>query len=237
MVMISSEARSKIQKYGKETREIQQKGIPFNVRLFVPVVNPFSEKRMLFKAQYKVTGVSLEEMKEGLIFGNFTSFMDMKVDEYDRKNGTRHFIINPFTKKLEEVWGGKLGKVGIRAGHSVAAGMVAMLGLVEWHMREEPVSSPDLASIHVNVTSRFFRGVFMFRVHRQPDGVIVDDDWLPEGGGDVRTPSLPMANLVLSTHPLGFEQIVERTVEEVVEARHQGRPYVGQIGPPSKDIS
>ncbi len=237
MVMISSEARSKIQKYGKETREIQQRGIPFNVRLFVPVVNPFAEKRMLFKAQYKVTGVSLDEMREGLIFGNFTSFMDMKVDEYNRKNRTRHFIINPFTKKLEEVWGGKLGNVGIRAGHSVAAGMVAMLGLVEWHMREEPVSNPDLASIHVDVTSRFFRGVFMFRVHRQPDGVIVDDDWLPEGGGDVRTASLPMANLVLSTHPLGFEQIVERTVEEIVEAKHQGRPYVGQIGPPSKEMA
>lgn len=237
MVRISNEARSLIQDYGKKTLEIQQKGIPFNVRLFVPVVNPFSEKRLLFKAQYKVSGVTLEEMMEGIMFGNFSSFMDMKVDEYDRKKKTRHFIINPFTKKLEEVWGGALGQVGVRAGHSVAAGMVAMLGLVEWHMREEPAPGPDLAAIHVNVTSRFFRGVFMFRVHRQPDGVVVDDDWLPEGGGDVRTATLPMGTLVLSTHPLGFEQIVERVTEEIVEARHQGRPYVGQIGPPSKDVA
>jgi len=237
MVMISSEARSMIQDYGKKILEIEQNGIPFNVRLFVPVINPFAEKKLLFKAQYKVTGVSLEEMREGLLFGNFTSFMDMKVDEYNRKNRTRHFIINPFTKKLEEVWGGKFGKAGIRAGDSVAAGMVAMLGLVEWHMREEPITSPDLVTTHVNVTSRFFRGVFKFRVHRQPDGVIVDDDWTHEGGGDVRTATFPMANLVLSTHPLGFEQIVERVTEEVVQAKHQGRPYVGQIGPPSKEIA
>ncbi len=232
MVMISSEARSRIQKYGKETLEIGQKGLP-NVHLFVPLVNPFSEKRLYFKAQYKITGVSLEEMVEGIMFGNFTSFMDMKLDEYSRKNKTRHFKINPFTKKLEEVWGGTLGKVGVSAGHTVAAGMVAALGLVEWHMRMEPPPNPDLAAIHVNVDSRFFRGVFMFRVHRQPDCVIVDDDWLPEGGGDVRTATLPMGNLVLSTHPLGFEQIVERVTDKIVQARHKGSTYVGQIGPPS----
>ncbi len=119
----------------------------------------------------------------------------------------------------------------------MAAAMVAMLGLVEWHMSEEPVTNPDLVTIHVKVTSRFFRGVFKFRVHRQPDGVIVDDDWLPEGGGDVRTATLPMANLVLQTHPLGFEQIVERVVEEIVQARKQGRPYIGQIGAPSREIA
>ena len=49
--MISSEARSRIEKYGKATLEIRQKGIPFNVRLFVPIVNPFVEKQMLFKAK------------------------------------------------------------------------------------------------------------------------------------------------------------------------------------------
>ncbi len=237
MVMISSEARSLIEKYGKETREIKQKGVPFNVRPGVPIANPFAEKQMLFKAQYKLKGISLEDAREGIMFGNYSSFMDQKLEEYSRKKRTRHFIINPFTKKLEEVWGGKLGSFGVRAGHTVAAGMVKMLGLVEWHMSEEPITNPDLVTVHVVVTSRFFRGVFKFRVHRQPDGVIVDDDWLPEGGGDVRTATIPMATLVLTTHPLGFEQIVERAVEEIVEARHQGRPYQGQIGPPSKEIA
>ncbi len=236
MVMISSEAQSRIADYGTKTLEIQQKGIPFNVRLFVPIANPFAEKQMRFKAQYKVAGVDLEDMREGLMFGNFTSFMDMKLDEYSRKDRTRHFIINPFTKKLEEVWGGALGRAGVAAGHGVAAAMVKMLGLVEWHMSEKATGKQDLAVIHVKVTSRFFRGVFLFRVHRQSDGVIVDDDWLPEGGGDVRTATLPMANLVLSTHPLGFEQIVQRAVEEILQAKKQGRRYEGQIGPPSREI-
>ena len=236
MVMISSEARSRIQKYGKEIREIQQAGIPFNVRPGIPIANPFVGKQLLFFAQYKVEGVTLEEMREGIMFGNFRSFMDMKMDQYSRKKRTRHFKINPFTKKLEEVWGGALGKLGETSGHAVAAFMVAALGLVEWEMSEEPVTSPDLFTIHVDVTSRFFRGHFKFRIHGQQDRLIVDDDWLPEGGGDVRTATIPMATLVLSTHPLGFEQIVERVVEEVVEARHQGRPYVGQIGPPSEEI-
>ena len=237
MVMISSEARSRIEKYGKATLKIRQKGIPFNVRLFEPIVNPFVEKRMLFKAQYKLAGISLEDVREGLLFGDFSSFMDMKLDEFSRKSRTRHFKINPFTKKLEEVWGGKFGSVGVRTGHKVASAMVKMLGLVEWHMSDETDDNPDLVSIRVKVTSRFFRGVFMFRAHRQPDGVLVDDDWLPEGGGDVRTPSLPMANLVLQTHPLGFEQIVERITEEILQANTQGRPYVGQMGPSSIEIA
>jgi hypothetical protein len=237
VVMISSEARSRIEKYGKVTREIRQKGIPFNVSLFVPIANPFVEKQMLFKAQYRLTGIGLEDVREGLMFGDFTGFMDMKLDEFSRKKRTRHFKINPFTKKLEEVWGSKFGRAGIRAGHAVAAAMVKMLGLVEWHMSEEPGDNPDLVSIRVKVTSRFFGGVFMFRVHRQPDSVIVDDDWLPEGGGNVRTPALPMANLVLQTHPLGFEQIVERITEEILQAKKKGRPYVGQIGLPSIEIA
>ncbi len=237
MVMISDEARSHIQKYGKQILEVRQKGIPFNVPLFVPIVNPFVEKEMLFKAQYKLTGVSLEEMREGFLFGNFTSFMDMKVDEYSRKKRTRHFIINPFKKKFEEILGPKFGNAGIRAGDAVANTMVNMLGLVEWHMWEELVENAETAVTKVRVTSKFFHGVFVFRLHRQPDGVIVDDDWTPEGGGDVRTPALPMANLVLSTHPLGFEQIVERVTEEVVQAKEQGRPYVGEIGLPSIEVN
>jgi hypothetical protein len=138
---------------------------------------------------------------------------------------------------MEEVLGGMFGALGVRTGHAVAASMVAMLGLVEWEMSEEPAAGPDLFTIHVKVTSRFFGGHFKFRIHRQPDGVILDDDWLPEGGGDVRTPTLPMAALVLETHPVGFEQIAERVVEEIVQARHAGRPYTGQIGPPSEELN
>jgi hypothetical protein len=232
--MISSEARSLIQDYGETIKEVQQSGIPFNVPIFLPIVNPFAEKRMRFKARYKLTGVTLEEVREGVMFADFRSFMDMKMETFSRKARTRHFKINPFTKKMEEVLGGTFGQLGEHTGHFVAASMVAMLGLVEWEMAEEPVTSPDLVTIHVDVTSRFFRGHFKFRIHRQPDGVILDDDWLPEGGGDVRTPTLPMAALVLSTHPVGFEQITERLVEEIVQARNAGRPYEGQI-PPSEE--
>jgi hypothetical protein len=114
--------------------------------------------------------------------------------------------------------------------------MVRMLGLVEWEMSEEPVTDPDLVTIHVKLTSDLFGGHFKFRMSRAPDGVIVDDDWRPEGGSDVRTGTIPMANLVLMTHPLGFEQIVERVVEEILQARSQGRPYVGQIGAPSVEV-
>jgi hypothetical protein len=236
MVMISSEARSRIRKYGEETREIQQTGIPFNIPLGVPIANPFVRKQLLFFAQYKLTGVTLEEVREGILFASFHDFMDAKMETYSRKNRTRHFKINPFKKKLEEVWGKRFGKLGIRAGDAVADFMVNMLGLVEWEMSEEPITDPNLVTIHVKLTSDHFGGHFKFRIHRQPDGVILDDDWLPKGGGDVRTGSIPMGNLVLMTHPLGFEQIAERIVEEIVEARNQGRPYVGQIGPPSEEL-
>jgi hypothetical protein len=170
------------------------------------------------------------------MFGDFSSFMDRKMETFSRKNRTRHFKINPFTKKLEEVLGGSAGQLGVYTGQSVAAFMVAMLGLVEWEMNEEETGDPDLACIHVNVTSRFFRGHFKFRIHRQSDGVLLDDDWLPSGGGDVRTATIPMANLVLSTHPLGFEQIAERVVEEILEARGEKRSYKGQIQPPAVDL-
>lgn len=236
MVMISSEARSRISNYGKEVREIQQAGVPFNIPLFVPLANPFVEKQLLFFAQYKLAGVTLEEVREGVLFGDFSSFMDRKMETFSRKNKTRHFKINPFTIKLGEVLGGAVGQVGVATGHTIAAAMVAALGLVEWEMSEEETGDPDVALIHVDLTSRFFRGVFKFRIHRRPDGVIIDDDWLPSGGGDVRTATIPMANLVLSTHPLGFEQITERVVEEILQARAAGRPYVGQIKPPAVDL-
>jgi hypothetical protein len=236
MVMISGAARSRIRKFGKDTRAIQQSGIPFNIPVGVPIANPFVRKQMLFRARYKVTGVTLEEVREGVLFANFRDFMDMKMETFSRTARTRHFKINPFKKKFEEVLGSKLGKAGTRAADAVADSMVAMLGLVEWEMSEEPITNPDLVTIHIKVTSRFFGGHFKFRISREPDGVIVDDEWRPEGGGDVRAGSVPMANLVLATHPLGFEQIVERAVEEILQAQNQGRPYVGQIGPPSEEL-
>jgi hypothetical protein len=45
-----------------------------------------------------------------------------------------------------------------------------------------------------------------------------------------------MAALVLETHPVGFEQIAERVVDEIVQARRAGRPYTGQIGPPFQEM-
>jgi hypothetical protein len=236
MVMISDAARSRIQKYGKDTREIQQAGIPFNIPLGVPIANPFARKQLLFKARYKLTGVTLEDVREGILFASYRDFMDMKMETFSRRSRTRHFKINPFKKKMEEVLGGTFGGIGIRTGDAVSEFMVAMLGLVEWQMTEEPIANPDLVTIHVDLTSDLFGGQFKFRIHRQPDGVILDDDWLPEGGGDVRTGTIPMANLVLTTHPLGFEQIAERVVEEILQAQNQGRRYVGQIGPPSEDL-
>jgi hypothetical protein len=234
--MISAEARSRIQDYGKKIREIQQSGVPFNVPVGFPIVNPFVWKRLLFKAQYRLTGVGFDEICDGLLFGNFRSFMDIKMETYSRKNRTRHFKLNPFTIKMGEVGKRYMGEFGVRRGHTLAAFMVDKLGLVEWEMSEEPRTNPDVVTIHVKLTSRYFGGQFKFRVHRRPEGVILDDDWMPEGGGDVRTPSLPMGNLVLMTHPLGFEQIAERVVEEILQARNQGIPYVGQIGPPSEEL-
>jgi hypothetical protein len=202
----------------------------------VPIVNPFARKQLLFRGRYKLTGLALEDVREGMLFASFRDFMDMKMETFNRKARTRHFRMNPFKKKFAEVLGSRFGRTGIRVTDAVADGMVAALGLVEWQMREEPVASPDLATVHVDVTSTFWGGHFKFRISRDPDGVIVDDDWRPEGGGDVRAGTLPMATLVLMTHPLGFEQIVERAVEEILQAQGQGRPYVGQIGLPSVEL-
>jgi hypothetical protein len=235
--MISSEARSRIHHFGRKVCEIQQSGIPFNVPLGIPIVNPFVWKQLLFKAQYKLIGVDLEEVGQGILFGNFRSFMDMKMETYSRRKRTRHFKINPFTIKMGEAGQRYLGEFGMRRGHALASFMVSKLGLVEWEVSEEPRTDPDVVSLHVDLRSKYFGGHFKFRVRRHPEGVILDDDWLPEGGGDVRTPSLPMGNLVLKTHPLGFEQIAERVVEEIVQARAKGCPYVGQIGPPSQELA
>lgn len=236
MVPISTAGQARIEKFGEMTREIQQAGIPFNVPVGVPIANPFAGKQLLFRAQYKLTGVSFEDVREGVMFASYRDFMAFTMEEFNRRARTRHFRMNPFKKKFAEVLGSRFGSAGVSATDALADFMVAMLGLVEWHMREEPITSPDLVIIHVDVTNRLFNGHFKFKIRREPDGVIVDDEWRPEGGGDVRTSTLPMANLVLLTHLLGFEQIVERAVEEIVQAQNEGRPYVGQIGPPSVEI-
>lgn len=235
MSTISTETKSRIQTYGRTVREIQQRGVPFNVPVGVPVVNPFVEKQLRFRAQYKLPSVALEDVREGILFGDFRSFMDMKMETYSRVDRRRHFKLNPFTKKMEQILGGHFGRTGVRTGHAIAAFMVKMLGLVEWEMSEEPAKGADVSCVRVKVTSRFFRGYFSFWIRREADGVVLDDDWLPESGGDVRTPALPMGWLVLLTHPLGFEQIAERVLDEIVRARRAGRPYVGEIGPPIEE--
>jgi hypothetical protein len=237
MVMISSAARSRIREVGEETKEIEQAGIPFNVPLGLPIFNPFVRKHLLFFARYKVSGVTVEDVRQGILFASFRDFMDIKLEEYSRTQRTRHFKINPFKKKFEEIFGGTFGSMGRFAADVVADSMVATLGLVEWRMREEPITDPDRVTIHVDLSSRYFGGHFKFRISRERDGVFVDDEWRPEGGGDVRAASLPMANLVLATHPVGFHQIVERVTEEIFQAQNAGRPYVGEIGAPSEQLA
>ena len=56
-----------------------------------------------------------------------------------------------------------------------------------------------------------------------------------ESGGEVRARSLPMAWLVLETHPVGFEQIVERVADEVVRAQREGRAYTGELTEPTPE--
>ena len=236
MPAISSAARSRIQKLGRETRRIRQSGIPIDVPLGVPIANPFAEKQLLFKGSYRLSGITLEDVREGLLFASYRDFMDIKSESFSRRARTRELVFNPFKKKLEEVLGGIFGKLGIRVAGAVADFMVGLLGLIEWRLSEEPAPDPDAASIHVAVKSKLFGGHFRFRIHREPDGVVLDDDWLPEAGANLRAGSLAMANLVLGTHPLGFEQIAERVVEEILQAHAQGRPYAGEIGPPSVDL-
>src|SRR3990172_7885372 len=85
MVMISDAARSRIQTVGKTLREIQQSGIPFNIPIGVPVANPFVRKPLLFRARYKVTGVTFEDVREGVMFASFRDFMDLKMETFSRK--------------------------------------------------------------------------------------------------------------------------------------------------------
>ncbi|OFW18527.1 MAG: hypothetical protein A3H97_17640 [Acidobacteria bacterium RIFCSPLOWO2_02_FULL_65_29] len=216
-------------------RWIGQSGIPFHTPLGVPIVNPFAEKQMQFLKRYRVTGVTLDEASTGVLFGNYRPFMDVKEETYSRSRRTRHLTFNPFTREMEK-YGGYAGRVGVMLGQSTAFMMQAALGTITWDIREEPGSPADVASFEYKTTSRFFRGVFRIRAKAAPDGVVLEDDWTTDGGSDMRTSFLPMANLVLMTHPLGFEQIADEFVQEVRRARGLNVAYSGEIGAPSVEL-
>ena len=219
---------------GTEIRTIAQHMVPFNIPLGIPLVNPFSDKQMHFRKQYKVTGVTVEEAVTGVLFGNYRDFMDIKSETYSRAGRTRELEFNPFTKKLEEIGQGA-GEAGVAAGRGTATLMGASLGLITWKISVDPASTADSVSLIFQTTNYLFSGHFKINAKTAPggDGVILEDDWTPEGGADMRTDYLPMANLVLATHPLGFEQIAGQFVAEVQRARARGTRYVGEIGPPS----
>ena len=225
-----------ISDFGPDIRWIGQKGLPFHTPLLVPLVNPFVHKQMQFLKKYKVTGVTFDEARTGVLFGNYRPFMDIKEEHYSRKRRTRHLVFNPFTKEMEK-YGGYLGSVGVSAGQTTASMMQAALGLITWDIREEPKPAPDVASFEYITNNRMFNGHFRIRVKAAEDGVILEDDWTTEGGSDMRTSFLLQANLVLFTHPLGFEQIAGEFVEEVRRARAANLPYRGEIGAPSIELT
>ena len=217
-------------------RWIGQAGIPFHTPLGVPIVNPFAEKQMQFLKRYKVAGVTLDEARTGVLFGNYRPFMDVKEETYSRSRRTRHLTFNPFTREMEK-YGGYVGQMGVRFGQATASMMETALGAITWDIREEPVSPSGVASFEYTTTNRLFHGMFRIRAKAAEDGVVLEDDWTTDGGSDMRTSFLPMANLVLLTHPLGFEQIAEEFVEEVRRARAAGTSYSGEIGAPSVELS
>lgn len=217
---------------GDGVRWIGQSGIPFHTPLGVPIVNPFSEKQMQFLKRYMVTGVTLDEASTGILYGNYRPFMDVKTETYSRKSRTRHLTFNPFTREMEK-YGAYVGDVGVMLGQSTAYMMQTALGTITWDISEVPGSPKGVASFEYKTTSRFFQGRFYIRAKSADGGVVLEDDWTTDGGSDMRTSFLPMANLVLMTHPLGFEQIAEQFVEEVRRARAAGHTYVGEIGAPS----
>lgn len=110
------------------------------------------------------------------------------------------------------------------------------LGLITWDITEEPQTAPNVALFEFETSNRLFSGVFRIRARGVADGVVLEDDWTTNGGSDMRTGFLPMANLVLMTHPKGFEQIAGQLVEEVKRAHAAGVPYRGEIGAPSVEL-
>src|SRR5262249_14851190 len=153
-------------------------------------------------------------------------------EAYDRTRRTRHLVFNPFTREME-AYGGAIGSLGVASGQAVASVMQAALGTITWDIAERPSGESGVAAIEFKTASRFFCGHFWIRARDVDGGVILEDAWTVAGGSDMRTAYMPMANLVLMTHPKGFAQIAEQFVEEVRRARAGDVEYVGEIGPPS----
>jgi len=221
--------------YGTEDRWIGQDLIPLETPLGVPVVNPFSHKQMQFFKQYKVTGISFEEARTGVLFSNYRPFMDIREETYSRSRRTRRLVFNPFVRELEQ-YGESVGSLGVMSGQSVGTMMGMMLGLITWDIAEERRTDPNVASFEFRTSNRLFSGRFRIRVRAVDDSVVLEDDWTTRGGSDMRTSFLPMANLVLLTHPKGFEHIAAQLVDEVKRARAAGVPYSGEIGAPSVEL-
>ena len=231
IAMAPSDGMFSVRQIGKAIRRIRQRGIPFKIPLGIPLANPSSPKTMLFQMRYKVSGLTLEEAREGIMFADFNSLMEIHEETCNRENNIRYLRFNPFTREMERM-GGKFGEFGKKRAHNLALFMVEKLGLIEWEMSLEPDSGPDCASVKIIVTNKLFSGHFKIRVLRCPDGVILEDDWTPAGGAEVKTDYLAMANLVLVTHPRGFELITDRIVYEVEKARKRGAAYRGETCSP-----
>jgi len=219
---------------GTEIREISQDLIPFSIPLGIPLVNPFSRKQMHFRKQYKITGITVDEAVTGVVLGNYRAFMDVHEETYNRSARTRRLLFNPFTAEMEKI-GQITGDIGASAGRSAAALMGSTLGLIEWKISVDPAATRENVGIRYQTKNDLFGGHFLINVKAAPGGVILEDDWTPEGGADMRTSYLLMANLVLMTHPKGFEQIAAEMVTEIKRARVLGTAYAGEIGPPSRE--
>lgn len=218
---------------GTEVRGITQELIPFNVPLGFPIVNPLSRKQLQFRKEYKITGITIQEAVNGVLFGNYRSFMDVKTETYSRARGTRRLVFNPFTRELEQVGRRFTGDAGASAGRGTAALMVAALGVIEWRISIYPGANSTRVALRFDTKANLFGGHFYIIAKAAQDGVVLEDDWTTAGGADMKTSYMMMANLVLLTHPKGFEQIAGEIVVEAKRARAAGMPYVGEIGAPS----
>jgi uncharacterized membrane protein YgdD (TMEM256/DUF423 family) len=220
---------------GDTIRSIGQELVPFDIPLGVPLVNPLSQKQLRFRKEYEITGVTVDEAVTGVLFGNYRPFMDVQEERYSRRHRTRHLIFNPFTRELEQIGRQTTGEIGEKAGRGAATLMGAALGLIEWTISVNEGSTAERVGIRFGTKAALFSGHFYINAKATDRGVILEDDWTPEGGANMRTGFLMMANLVLLTHPKGFEQIADAFVTEVTRARTSGAPYTGEIGPPSID--
>lgn len=223
-----------IAEYGDTIRSIGQQLVPFDIPLGFPLVNPLSEKQLRFRKEYKITGVTVEEAVTGVLFANYRPNFYITEETYSRRRRTRRFVFNPFVLEFEHL-GRTVGEIGVTAGHGAGTLMGAGLGLIEWRVSVDPGATADRVGIRIGTTNKLFGGHFYINATAIPGGVILADEWTPEGGADMRTSYLLMANLVLATHPRGFEHIADLFVEEVKRARAAGVPYSGEIGVPSVD--